>query len=254
MADSKPTPSPIPTPLPRSLKTSIVPNGRPGKWDTIQLGIRLGCVVLLTGAVVGFFCLSGKAITVEQIILIVVAGGALAGLAAAPRSGGGSGTTLLGGGMMMLMLMGCAGCGAGPIVPDPNPGDGVEPCEVEASIVDSLATAVDDVDEAVPDDAPKAVDGLAYARGVVEAGRAAVGTCRALTADGHSGLSAVLPWLSAASSMVRAIISIIMAAHVDIPESVRDVLHMLGLARATVPPIERDPPYTPAYYDVAVAR
>jgi hypothetical protein len=153
-----------------------------------------------------------------------------------------------------LALLLLAGCGAGPIVPDPDPGDDIEPCEVEGALVDSLATAVDDVDDAVPDDAPKAVDGLAYARGVVEAGRAAVGTCQALTAEGRSGLSAVLPWLSAASSMVRAIISIIMAAHVDIPESVRDVLHMLGLARATLPPIERDSPYTPAYYDVAVAR
>ncbi|MFA5153224.1 MAG: hypothetical protein WC554_11735 [Clostridia bacterium] len=113
MADIRSTPTAPPTPLPRGAKPSITPaNGRPGKWDTIQLGIRLGCVVLLTAAVVGFFCLSGKAITVEQIVLIVVAGAALAGISIArPGGTGGTGTTLLGGGMMMLMLMGCAGCG-----------------------------------------------------------------------------------------------------------------------------------------------
>ena len=105
MADTRPTLTPLPSPA----KPSITPaNGRPGKWDTIQLGIRLGCVVLLTAAVVGFFCLSGKAITIEQIGLIIVAGAALAGISIA-RPGGGTGATLIGGSLILLTLTAC-GC------------------------------------------------------------------------------------------------------------------------------------------------
>lgn len=239
MADT-PTPKPSITPAAATSK----------KWDTIQLGIRLGCVVLLTASVVGFFCLSGKQITIEQIGLIIVAGAALAGISIA-RPGGGTGATLIGGGLLMITLLGC-GCG-GAIIPDPHPGDGLEPCAVEAAVVDGLAAAVDDVAEVLPEDSPKAEDGLAYARGIVDEGRGAVRVCEALTSEGGSGYSAIIPWISAASAVVRGIISILTAAHVDIPDSVRSVLRSLGLAQAEVLPIDREAPWPPIRVDVAVA-
>lgn len=141
---------------------------------------------------------------------------------------------------VVLAVASLAGCSGAPLVPDPNPGDGVDPCAIESTIVDQLATAVDEVDAVLPDDAPKAEDGLNYARGVVEEGRAAVGVCEALTSNGGSGLSAVIPWISAAASVVRGIIAILTAAHVDIPDAVRSVLHSLGLARVDlgIPAVE----------------
>ncbi len=147
-------------------------------------------------------------------------------------------------------------CSGGPIVPDPHPGDGVEPCEVEASIVESLDAAVDAVDAEVPDDAPKAADALAYARAGVLEGEAAIGACRALTSEGGSGLAAVLPWITVAANVVRGLMSILAAIGIDIPDALEEVLHSLGLARAelgadvdadvakTAVPIERYAPAT----------
>jgi hypothetical protein len=254
MADSKPTPSPIPTPLPRSLKTSIMPNGNTSKQETIRLAIRLGSVVLLTASVLIYACLRSKDLSVAEILAIVGGGAALAGLATAARvsgggGGGSTGTTILGGALLLLATVIGSGCGAGPLVQDQRPDDGVEPCEVESAIVDGLAVALDDVEEVLPADTPKAEDGIGYARGVVEEGRASVAACRALTEEHGSGLTAVIPWLTAAASVVRGIIAILTAAHVDLPDALLGILRSLGLAQATLPQIEREAPW-----DVAVAR
>lgn len=244
MSDATPT-SPQ-TPLPRAAKPSLVPNGKTSSQETIRLAIRLGSVVLLTASVLIYACLRSKDLSVAEILAIIAGGAALAGLATAAHKGQGGGTTLVGGALMLSMTVLGAGCGAGPLVVDPRPDDGVEPCEVEAAVVEGLATAVDDVDAVLPADAPKAADGITYARGVVEEGRGAVAACQAMTAEGRSGLAAVIPWLSVAAHVVRGIMAILGAAHVDIPDSVMGVLHSLGLAQAGVLPIEREAPYLDA--------
>jgi hypothetical protein len=186
----------------------------------------------------------------------VGAGAALAGLAgAAHRGGGGStGTTIVGGALLLLTTVVTSGCSGAPIVPDPTPGDGIASCSIERSIVEGLDAAVGAVDDAVPDDAPKAQQALSIARGAVEEGLAAAAACDALVAEGRPGLGAVLPWLSVAMEAARGLLTILLASGVDIPDQLEDVLHSLGLASAAGPPIERDPPYQPAYFDVAVAR
>ncbi len=226
---SSSTPTDPQTPLPMGAKPSITPrNGQAQRQETIRLAIRLGSVVLLTGAVVGFLCLSGRDVSVEQIILVIAAGGALAGLAAAPRAGGGTGTTLIGGALMLVSMVAC-GCGSAPIIADQRPTDGVIPCSVEREVVEGLDDAIDAVDEVVPDDAPKAPEALAIARGAVDEGRAAVGVCEALTSEGRPGLGAVLPWLRVAMDAARGLFTILVAAGVDLPDPLEDVLRSLGL-------------------------
>jgi hypothetical protein len=141
----------------------------------------------------------------------------------------------------VALLCGCPS--GGPLVPDPRPDDGVEPCAVENEIVEGLGSAVEAVDERVPDDAPKASEALTYARAGVTEGRAAVEACRALTSEGRSGLSAVLPWLRVAMDAARGLLAILGAAGVDIPDALEDVLHGLGLVKAEG--------YVPEYIDVA---
>jgi hypothetical protein len=165
----------------------------------------------------------------------------------ARRGSAAAASLLLGGALLVL-----AGCGGAPIAPDPRPGDGVEPCAAERALVEGLDDAVGAVDDVLPDDAPKAAEGLSYARGGVEQGLAAVAACEALTAEGRSGLSAVLPWITVAGHVVRGLMAILMAAGVDLPDALVDVLHSLGLAQADAPPIDREAPYAPAYVDVAV--
>lgn len=136
-----------------------------------------------------------------------------------------------------------AGCSGGPIVPDPTPGDGVASCAVEREIVEGLGTAVEEIDAVVPDDTPKANEALTYARAGVTEGRAAIEACEALTSEGRSGLSAVLPWIRVAMDVARGLLAILGAAGVELPDSLEDVLHSLGLVKA-----DR---YVPEYIDVA---
>lgn len=218
------------------------------------------------------FLLNGKTkgavtewVSVSSAVVVFVAGSLVSGglwyvalafgLFASPASEGfwkrvRKSIPVIGATIVLLLLV---GCGAGPIIPDPRPGDGVEPCAAERALVEGLDDAVGAVDAVLPDDAPKANEGLSYARGGVEQGLAAVAACEALTSEGRSGLSAVLPWITVAGHVVRGLMAILMAAGVDLPDALTDVLHSLGLARAA-PPIEREAPYAPAYIDVAVAR
>ena len=80
------------------------------KWGTIQLAIRLGSVLVLTIAVIGILCLSGKDISVEQILLVVMAGAALAGLTVTRPNGGGGGAAAAGGLLLVISTLagGCA--------------------------------------------------------------------------------------------------------------------------------------------------
>lgn len=245
MADTTPTTAP-PTPLPRVAKGSITPgNGSASRQETIRLALRLGSVVVLTASVLVYACLRSKDLSVAEILAIAAGGAALAGLATAGHRGGpGGGTTLLGGALLMITAVIGSGCvGTGPLVPDPRPDDGVVPCSVERQVVDGLDAAVDAVDDVLPDDAPKAADALAYARAGVAEGQAVVGACEALTREQGSGLSAWMPWIRVALDVVRGLMAILGAAHVDLPESLTDVLHMLGLAQAEPPPIERAAPW-----------
>lgn len=79
------------------------------KWSTIQLAIRLGSVLVLTIAVIGILCLSGKEISIEQILLVIAAGAALAGLSVT-RPGGTGGTTAAGGLMLLVLVSLLGGC------------------------------------------------------------------------------------------------------------------------------------------------
>jgi hypothetical protein len=79
------------------------------KWDTISLAVRIGGVALLALGIVGFLCLSGKSITVEQIILIVVAIAGVAGLAV-PRGSSGGGRGAAAGGVLLVLSALFGGC------------------------------------------------------------------------------------------------------------------------------------------------
>ena len=106
------------TSIPVRIKNSLLPaNG--GKWSTIQFGLRLGFVLMLTASVLGFSLLSGRPISDGQLWMLIMGGLGLVGISVVPRPGGGSntGATLIGGAMLLLVTLFGTGCENGQQVP-----------------------------------------------------------------------------------------------------------------------------------------
>lgn len=76
-----------------------------------KLGIQLVSVVVLVVSVVALLLLTGKDVSIEQVLLLAAAGAAIAGLAV-PRLGGGGGAAAAGAVLLALSVLG-SGCGGG---------------------------------------------------------------------------------------------------------------------------------------------